>query len=200
MNIPNERSAAGNPSGKDLWIGMVEVRPGSVESNITKGEAKGAFVNIVTWASGAEEYRRNAELVLSKLGQFVVDVENPEPVSVRRRKVIFDEEIEDTSTIFCRPRTWPSILRGGTGDRPCRRRTRGGGARRRAPRPGGGGQRAHRAPPAPEGLSLRPEPIRSRSRRYSSASISPRASRSSRMRAALPGCGSGSRPGRRRCW
>lgn len=95
MNIPNERSAAGNPSGKDLWIGMVEVRPGSVESNITKGEAKGAFVNIVTWASGAEEYRRNAELVLSKLGQFVVDVENPEPVSVRRRKVIFDEEIED---------------------------------------------------------------------------------------------------------
>jgi hypothetical protein len=84
------------------------------------------------------------------------------------------------------------------------RRTRGGGARRRsgrrprpgAPRPGrAGGQGGHRPPSAPAGLSLRPEPIRSRSLWYSSASISPRARRLSRMRLALPGYVSRSRPG-----
>src|SRR5580700_2100115 len=69
--------------------------------------------------------------------------------------------------------------RGGRAARP--------GPERRALAWAGGGQGAHRAPPAPEGLSLRPEPIRSCSRLYSSMSISPRARRSSRIPSALPG-------------
>jgi len=78
---------------KQLWIGKVEVRP--LKGSSTLGDAKGAFVNIVTWAQNVEEYRRNADLVLGELRLFVVEVENPEPVSVRREKAVFEEGIED---------------------------------------------------------------------------------------------------------
>jgi len=87
MNIPTSQAT------KQLWIGKVEVRP--FKGSTTLEDAKGAFVNIVTWAQNVEEYRRNADLVLGKLRLFVVEVENPEPVSVRREKAVFDEEIEE---------------------------------------------------------------------------------------------------------
>ncbi len=81
---------------KQLWIGLVEVRSLNGNNDIL-GHTKGAFVHIVTWASNADEYRRNAELIASKLGLFVADIENAEPVEKRRqnRSVVFDEEIED---------------------------------------------------------------------------------------------------------
>lgn len=81
---------------KQLWIGMVEVRP-YAKSEIL-GDAKGAFVNIVTWASNAEEYRHNAELVIGDLGGlFVSEIVNPEPVETRRARTGdgFGEDIED---------------------------------------------------------------------------------------------------------
>jgi len=82
--------------GKQLWIGMVEVRPLKSTSDIL-GNTKGAFANIVTWASDAEDYRRNAEMVVADLGGlFVLEVVDPEPVGARRAKdVVFEEEIED---------------------------------------------------------------------------------------------------------
>ena len=76
---------------------MVEVRRLSDKSEVL-GEMKGAFVNIVTWAVDAEQYRRNAELVIGGLGGlFVSDVLNPEPVEDRRARAgsRFDENIED---------------------------------------------------------------------------------------------------------
>jgi len=59
------------------------------------GDAKGAFVNLVTWASDIDEFKGNAELVLHKLGLSIIDIENPEPVSMRKQRVEFDDEIED---------------------------------------------------------------------------------------------------------
>ena len=82
---------------KQLWIGKVEVRPLSGGSDIL-GDMKGAFVNIVTWATDAEQFRGNAELVINELGGlFVSDVHNPEPVEARRARSGggFDEEMED---------------------------------------------------------------------------------------------------------
>jgi hypothetical protein len=82
---------------KQLWIGLVEVRPLSGKTEIL-GEMKGAFVNVVTWAADAEQYRRNAELVIGGLGGlFVSDVLNPEPVEARRARSGsgFEENIED---------------------------------------------------------------------------------------------------------
>jgi hypothetical protein len=79
---------------KQLWIGLAEVRP-SEGCDVLEG-AKGAFVNIVTWAEDADEFKRNAELVLGELRLFVVDVERPEPVEVRRRREgDFEDVIED---------------------------------------------------------------------------------------------------------
>ena len=81
---------------KQLWIGMVEVRPLSGKSELL-GETKGAFVNIVTWALDAEQYRHNAELVIGGLGGlFVSDVLNSEAVEDRRARAgsELDESIE----------------------------------------------------------------------------------------------------------
>jgi hypothetical protein len=81
---------------KEVWIGLVEVRALNGGNEIL-GDTKGAFVNIVTWASSAEDYKRNAETVIGDLGGlFVSDVLTPEPVKTRRvKKVVFEEEIED---------------------------------------------------------------------------------------------------------
>jgi hypothetical protein len=89
MSINNERAQY---NSRELWIGLVEVRP---ERGDILGDAKGALVHVVTWASDKEEYRRNADLVLGNLGLFVVEVENPEPVAERRKEASFEEEIED---------------------------------------------------------------------------------------------------------
>jgi hypothetical protein len=88
MNTPNKQNGE-----RQLWIGKVEVRPKRGSSVL--GDSVGAFVNIVTWSHDPEEYRRNAEVVLGELGLFIVEVENPEPVSIRQQKAVFDESIMD---------------------------------------------------------------------------------------------------------
>lgn len=82
---------------KQLWIGMVEVRPMNGKSEIL-GDTKGAFVNIVTWASDAEQYKRNADLIIGKLGGLCVcEVVDPEPVETRRARMggHFEEDVEE---------------------------------------------------------------------------------------------------------
>jgi hypothetical protein len=79
---------------KQLWIGLVEARP--LDGCDVLDDAKGAFVNIITWAADADEYRHNAELVLGDLRLFVVDITRAEPIELRRRREgDFEEEIED---------------------------------------------------------------------------------------------------------
>jgi len=81
---------------KQLWIGMVEVRAGQGDASRILDGTKGAFVNIITWATDAQEYASNAELVIGDLGLCVTEVVNPEPVETRRKsKGGFEEEIED---------------------------------------------------------------------------------------------------------
>jgi hypothetical protein len=82
---------------KQLWIGAVEVRSLKGKSKIL-GESRGAFVNIITWASDVEEYRRNVEIIIDHLGElFVSEIINPEPVEARRASTSgqFGEDIED---------------------------------------------------------------------------------------------------------
>lgn len=78
---------------KELWVGLVEVR--GLKGCEVLGKAKGAFVYIITWASDATQFKCNAELVLSKLGLFVVEIESPEPVSAKRKTTHLEDEIED---------------------------------------------------------------------------------------------------------
>ena len=88
MNILNRQRRE-----KQLWIGKIEVRPTKRSSVL--GDSVGAFVNLVTWSQDPEGYRENAELVLGELGLFIVDVDNPEPVSIRKEKAVLDEGVED---------------------------------------------------------------------------------------------------------
>jgi len=81
------------PKPRQLWIGKVEVRP--LKNSRVLGDAKGAFVNVVTWACDAEEFGRKASLVLGELRLFVMEVENAEPISIRRKKAAFEDAIED---------------------------------------------------------------------------------------------------------
>jgi len=78
---------------RQLWIGLVEVR--ALKRTEVLGDAKGAFVNLVTWADHADQFKSNAELVLNELGLFIVEIDNPEPVATRKKKAGFEEEIED---------------------------------------------------------------------------------------------------------
>jgi hypothetical protein len=98
---------------KKLWIGVVEVRRLSAKSEIL-GEMKGAFVNIVTWAADAEQFRHNVELVIGGLGGlFVSDVLNPEPVEDLRARAgsEFDEDVED---LILRAQSNPNAILYGT--------------------------------------------------------------------------------------
>ena len=82
---------------KELWIGVLEVRPLYGDHPIL-GNAKGAFVNIVTWASDKEEFKNKAEFIVEKLGGlFVSEVHDPESVEGRRGKTVNDfvDDIED---------------------------------------------------------------------------------------------------------
>jgi len=93
MSIPTKLPVTDRSRTKRLWIGKVEVR--AAKPTDVLADAKGAFVNLVTWASNIDEFKKNAELVLIKLGLSIIDIENPEPVSSRRQKADFDDEIED---------------------------------------------------------------------------------------------------------
>jgi hypothetical protein len=96
---------------KQLWIGVVDVRHLKANNEILR-DVKGAFVNIVTWASSVEDYARNAELIASELGLFVCEVVGPEPVEMRRKRVgEFEEDIED---MISRARDNPNAIIYGT--------------------------------------------------------------------------------------
>jgi len=74
------------PKQKQLWIGLVEVRALD-SSSLILGDTKGAFTNIVTWASSVEEYEGNARLIIGELGgMYVSEFIDPEPLERRRTK------------------------------------------------------------------------------------------------------------------
>lgn len=74
-------------------MGMVGVRP--FDRNSVVGEAKGAFVWAVTWASDADEYKRSVDSLFRGLGLFITEVESLEPVSTRLEREELSEELDD---------------------------------------------------------------------------------------------------------
>jgi hypothetical protein len=92
---------------------MVEVRSLGGASHVL-GSARGAFVNILTWASNPAEFRQKAELIVRHLGgMFVADIVDPEPVKARRARSGggFVEEIEE---MISRARGNPNAIIYGT--------------------------------------------------------------------------------------
>ena len=93
MNIPTHPPMNMPYKIKELWIGLAEV-PALKPTEILS-DARGAFVNMITWASDAYEFRSKVELVLGEMSLFVVEIQNPEPIRNRGGKGSFDDSIED---------------------------------------------------------------------------------------------------------
>ena len=68
-----------------IWIGLVKVRS-LPESKILE-DVSGSFVNVLTWASHASEFRDKAKELMNSL------VENPEPLEEREKKGELEVEI-----------------------------------------------------------------------------------------------------------
>jgi hypothetical protein len=67
---------AGNPSMKELWIGVVEVL---TEPNPKTGNTL-AFTHAVTWAEVASDYAESVHAVFSGYGWTVLSLENVRPI------------------------------------------------------------------------------------------------------------------------
>jgi hypothetical protein len=76
---------------RDIWIGMVEVRPFD-DSELLAG-VSGAFVNVLTWAADSEEFRRKAGDLMDRLHLEVITVEDAEPLENRGPEEQLDEQI-----------------------------------------------------------------------------------------------------------
>ncbi len=92
---------------EELWIGLVRVKP-LPRIPEALGGAAGAYVNIVTWASDPKTYRAKAETVAATYDVYVVEIEDAEPVAIRKSRFRVNDEIEDlisradlTGTLSC---------------------------------------------------------------------------------------------------
>jgi hypothetical protein len=93
VTISRKLRSAIHTKRKQLWIGLVQV--GKLKNAEILKDRRGAYVNLITWASDSSEFRSKAELVFGSLGLFVADIEDPEPVSSRKQKFEIAEELEE---------------------------------------------------------------------------------------------------------
>jgi hypothetical protein len=75
---------------KQLWIGLVEVRP--LPGCEVIEETRAAFVHMAAWAASAYEYRRKIGMFLGELRLFVIAIPEAEPVEQKREREGFLEE------------------------------------------------------------------------------------------------------------
>jgi hypothetical protein len=79
---------------EELWIGLVNVKP-LPQTPKALGGAAGAWVNMVTWASDPEMYKAKAETAATTYDVYVVEIEDSEPVAIRKSRFSVNDEIED---------------------------------------------------------------------------------------------------------
>lgn len=76
---------------RKVWIGLVGVE--SHPGNDLLGDARGAYVNVVTLASSVSDYTDRVRAAVNELGLRLTEIENPEPLSRRTAKYAVNEEI-----------------------------------------------------------------------------------------------------------
>jgi hypothetical protein len=76
--------------GKEVWIGLVGVLDESREK-LLKGQ-KGAYVNVLSLASNAADYRRQVK-ALEKMGLKITEIEDVEQFERRRANYEVDPEL-----------------------------------------------------------------------------------------------------------
>lgn len=76
-----------------IWIGLFEVRFG--ENCDLFPSAKGAWVNVLTWAVDVSEFTTKVRNALEAHGMIVVKIEDPEPFSERIANFEVEESLLD---------------------------------------------------------------------------------------------------------
>jgi hypothetical protein len=76
---------------KSLWIGLIEVTPNA--GNESLGDAKGAYVNVVTFATSALSFKRRVIRALSEMDMNLVEFDPPEQLRARLFAKRVDKEI-----------------------------------------------------------------------------------------------------------
>ena len=78
---------------RELWIGLIQAR--ARPNSNALGAAKGAYFNIVTWASSAEEFKRKAALLCDNLGLFIEDIEDEMPIRREGESSILHDDLQE---------------------------------------------------------------------------------------------------------
>jgi hypothetical protein len=76
---------------KSLWIGLIEVTPKA--GNGSLGNAKGAYVNVVTFATSALSFKKRVIGALSEMNMNLVEFDPPEQLRARLFAKRVDKEI-----------------------------------------------------------------------------------------------------------
>jgi hypothetical protein len=76
---------------KSLWIGLIEIIP--KPGNECFGGAKGAYVNVITFAVSAISFKRKVKQALNELDLILVEFDLPEQLRDRFRGKKFTKEI-----------------------------------------------------------------------------------------------------------
>src|ERR1700733_214767 len=83
---------------REVYIGLVAVvpRPGNAD---WPADAKGAYVNALAIASGKEDFREQVSQSLSDAGFEVQEIEDIEPLAMRKAHHEIDSELEELSEV-----------------------------------------------------------------------------------------------------
>jgi hypothetical protein len=76
---------------KSLWIGLIGIMP--KPGNECFGGAQGAYVNVVTFATSAQSFKRKVKLALCDMDMILVEFDPPEQLRDRLLGKNVDKEI-----------------------------------------------------------------------------------------------------------
>lgn len=90
---------------REVWIALVGVSPKPGTDLL--GSAKGAWVNVLAWASDPKEYRTAVHEALEHYGLDLIGIEDLEPLGRRLQRTVVDPHLlrlanEVTATGFAR--------------------------------------------------------------------------------------------------
>jgi len=77
----------------EIFIGLVGV--GALPTCDILGNSKGAYVNVLAFASTAEEFEVEVNRAVADLGLFVIECEDIEPFAQRAAQRLLDDELHE---------------------------------------------------------------------------------------------------------
>lgn len=88
---------------REIWIGLAEVIPLPGSTTLSRG-AKGAFVNVLAWATSADVLRSRVKALMNEMGLHLAGLEDAEPFLLRTERCEVDDGLwEIAREMECEP-------------------------------------------------------------------------------------------------